>query len=839
MSSPCRWALAAGVAAAVLIVLPHESLATHGLPHATVRVWDGLANGLGSRPNAAAADTAGITGHVATNDAPLTIVNVYRHQSSTTPPTLACPTRDPITGLNTAFASGLVFWNPLLDPASSAFNFKCYGVSGGQPAAIDLNRYTGDTWVSNPTNTDTSLTSTGQLWVNFRGTDNFRGYVFPSGRGIWGVLVDAATGYVWFTQLFVGKISRLDPATNSVTSWTVGGNPHYLARDPDGRIYATVRNGGGSLTDQIVRLNPSTNETTRWNVPGASSFANDQERVANGIAIDADGGVWFSETLSASQAVAIARLGPGPDGVLGTADDEITEFTKPGLSEPLATATVGSDAPADFHARNLQVFATEGGGNAVTVVTAREAVGTTTTVPASSSTVNPDPAPETPLVRDFSRTPFTTTIVPAVPVVIDGLDGAADLVGDTKTADDERIPGMLRFPFGTIGAFPSGMTEVIGGNRVYGTFRDSGKVFELTSGAVIATPSATNQPPVALCQNQTVAADDACAATVSVNAGSYDPDGGPVSITQSPASFTGVGASTATVTVTDDQSATATCTAVVTVEDRTAPGITCPAPQTVECTNRAGTATVRATATDTCDPNVAATCQTPDGGSYPLGTTSVSCGATDAAGNSGSCAATVTVVDMLAPSISCSAPQVVECTSPGGTAATVSASATDQCDGVVLANCETPAVYVLGVTPVVCSATDAAGHTGTCSTTVQVVDTAPPSATCVPSVNPSGKHVPAASGPNQDGFYRVGASDLCTASAGIVIALGSTMLVDGETIKITQTPGASGVRLVNTMGPGAIKHFHVGPGDAVVVAQDASGNRASVGCPVPPETRGE
>lgn len=826
MSSPCRWALAAGVAALVLIVLPRESLATHvdasgdTLPHASVKVWDGLANGLGSRPNAAVADTAGITGHVATNDAPLTIVNVYR-QTGTNP--YRCG----------AGAAGLVFWNPATNV------FKCYAVAGGQPAAIDVNRSTGDTWVSNPTNGDAA---TGQLWVNLQGTDSFRGYVFGIGAGIWGVLVDPATSDVWFTQRLAGKISRLDPATGSVTSWTIGGRPQRLARDAAGRLYATVQ---AVSADQIVRLDPPTNTVTRWTVPGALSLADDGERMADGIAIDADGGVWFSETLSASQAVAIARLGPGPDGVLGTADDEITEFTKPGLSEPLATATVGSDAPADFPARNLQVFATEGAGNAVTVVTGREAVGTVTVAPASASTLLP--AAEAPLVKSFSRTPLITTIVPAT-AVVDGLDGAADLVGDTKTAgpdgipgnaDDERIPGILRFPFGTIGAFPSGMTEIIGGNRVYGTFRDSGKLFELTSGAVIATPSAANQPPVALCQNQTVPADDACAATVSVNAGSYDPDGGPVSITQSPASFTGVGASTATLTVTDDQSATATCTAVVTVEDRTAPGITCPAPQTVECTNRAGTATVRATATDTCDPNVAATCQTPAGGSYPLGATSVSCGATDAEGNSGSCATTVTVVDTLAPSISCSAPITVECTSPGGTAATVSASATDQCDGVVLANCATPAVYALEVTAVVCSATDAAGHTGSCSTTVQVVDTAPPSATCVPSVNPSGKHVPAASGPNQDGFYRVGASDLCTASGGIVIALGSTMLANGETIKITQTPGASGVRLVNTMGPLAIKHFHVGPGDAVVIAQDASGNQASVRCPVPPETRDE
>jgi len=40
---------------------------------------------------------------------------------------------------------------------------------------------------------------------------------------------------------------------------------------------------------------------------------------------------------------------------------------------------------------------------------------------------------------------------------------------------------------------------------------------------------------------------------------------------------------------------------------------------------------------------------------------------------------------------------------------------------------------------------------------------------------------------------------------------------------------------VNTMGKPGIKHFQVGPGDAVIMATDGSGNTASVICPVPPK----
>lgn len=55
-----------------------------------------------------------------------------------------------------------------------------------------------------------------------------------------------------------------------------------------------------------------------------------------------------------------------------------------------------------------------------------------------------------------------------------------------------------------------------------------------------------------------------------------------------------------------------------------------------------------------------------------------------------------------------------------------------------------------------------------------------------------------------------------------------------ETIKLTQTPGRSGVSLVNTMGLEQIRHFQVGPGDAVITATDGAGNRTTVTCLVAP-----
>jgi hypothetical protein len=71
-----------------------------------------------------------------------------------------------------------------------------------------------------------------------------------------------------------------------------------------------------------------------------------------------------------------------------------------------------------------------------------------------------------------------------------------------------------------------------------------------------------NQGPVARCQNITVAA---CMANASINDGSFDPDGDPVTVTQTPAGPYTEGTTTVTLTVTDNHGASSQCTANVTV----------------------------------------------------------------------------------------------------------------------------------------------------------------------------------------------------------------------------------------------------------------------------------
>ncbi len=90
--------------------------------------------------------------------------------------------------------------------------------------------------------------------------------------------------------------------------------------------------------------------------------------------------------------------------------------------------------------------------------------------------------------------------------------------------------------------------------------------------------SLLNQPPVALCQNVTVPAGSSCSAEASIDNGSYDPDGDPITLAQTPAGPYPPGQTTVTLTVTDSKNASSQCTAVVTVVDQTAPVMTSSSP---------------------------------------------------------------------------------------------------------------------------------------------------------------------------------------------------------------------------------------------------------------------
>src|SRR5262245_54256726 len=226
------------------------------------------------------------------------------------------------------------------------------------------------------------------------------------------------------------------------------------------------------------------------------------------------------------------------------------------------------------------------------------------------------------------------------------------------------------------------------------------------------------------------------------------------------------------------------------------------------------------------DPGDTITLSQSPAGPFGAGTTMVTLTVTDSKGEFSTCTGTVTVLDTEPPTVTCPAPITVECSGGGSAPASFAATARDNCDAAVVSCPASGTSFPLGTTAVTCNAADTAKNASSCTTSVTVVDTKPPMVSCLPGLNPSGSSLPSSDG----GFYTVWAGDSCGAAT---ITFGGIVLQNGETIKITQAPGQSGVSFNNTMGPLAIKHFLVGSGAATLAATDASGNVATTLCLVP------
>lgn len=160
--------------------------------------------------------------------------------------------------------------------------------------------------------------------------------------------------------------------------------------------------------------------------------------------------------------------------------------------------------------------------------------------------------------------------------------------------------------------------------------------------------------------------------------------------------------------------------------DTTPPAIAVPDPVVVEATGPDGAVVTwpTPTATDDTDGNPPVVCSADSGAAFPLGTTTVTCQATDAAGNAATATFIVSVQDTTPPSLAnIPANQTLDATGAGGTIASwPQPAALDIVDGAVPTTC-TPtsgALFSIGTTTVMCSAVDAHGNRATASFTVHV-----------------------------------------------------------------------------------------------------------------------
>lgn len=218
---------------------------------------------------------------------------------------------------------------------------------------------------------------------------------------------------------------------------------------------------------------------------------------------------------------------------------------------------------------------------------------------------------------------------------------------------------------------------------------------------------------------------------VSFSASASDNVDGPVPVSCAPSSGSGfaVGTTTVNCSATDAAGNPGSGSFQVTVADVTPPVVSVPSNMNVSATGASTPVSFSASATDAVDGSVPVSCAPSSGSGFALGTTSVSCSATDAAGNKSTESFQVTVADSLPTFTNVPATIVVEADGPSGSVVDYTApSATDVVDGGVPVTCApaSGSTFALGTTTVKCSATNSSHQTATASFLVTVRDTTPP-----------------------------------------------------------------------------------------------------------------
>ncbi|MFP2927881.1 ELWxxDGT repeat protein [Pyxidicoccus sp. 3LG] len=321
------------------------------------------------------------------------------------------------------------------------------------------------------------------------------------------------------------------------------------------------------------------------------------------------------------------------------------------------------------------------------------------------------------IVKD--STPPAVTCGPDVTVEATGPNGAAVTYAPPAATDAVTAAPTLSFSHESGSVFPVGVTPVTV------TARDgAGNTGTCTFRVTVSEPP---PPPSITCPLDVVAeAAGPEGAPVTFPAATASGGRTPVALTYSHESGSGFafGTTSVTATVRDADGRTASCAFNVTVSDTTPPEVGCSANVTAEAEDGSGAPVVfsSAVAQDAVTPLPSVTTSHAPGGLFPLGTTEVVTTATDDAGNVSSCSFTVTVSDTTAPLITCPADISTTTSSPDGKVVHFPApTAGDPVSTpVVSLSHESGSRFPRGTTPVVATATDAAGNSATCTFQVTV-----------------------------------------------------------------------------------------------------------------------
>lgn len=214
-------------------------------------------------------------------------------------------------------------------------------------------------------------------------------------------------------------------------------------------------------------------------------------------------------------------------------------------------------------------------------------------------------------------------------------------------------------------------------------------------------------------------------------------------------------------------------TQFITVQDITPPAITCPANVTISCESSTLPATTgNVTATDLCGPvftgyTDVVLSQICNG----TGTIERHWTALDGCGNLSQCIQTITITDMIAPTVSCPATITVDCSVGVLPAVTGSPVVSDNCTPVATLNINYTDIEIVplgcnntGTLERTWTVTDACGNTTSCTQLIHITDTLKPTLTCPPPAT-----ISCESSVSPDFTGEATASDNCTPQEFIVI----------------------------------------------------------------------
>ena len=224
------------------------------------------------------------------------------------------------------------------------------------------------------------------------------------------------------------------------------------------------------------------------------------------------------------------------------------------------------------------------------------------------------------------------------------------------------------------------------------------------------------EPIITVPANITDEATGASGATVNYTVTVKDNLDGGITVSCIPVSGSTFAIATTTVSCnsTDQAGNAASSTFTVTVQDTTSPIVTVPSNITMEATSSSGaTVNFTASAADIVDGPLTPTCSPVSGSVFALGTTTISCSATDFAKNTSTSTFTVTVQDTTPPAIESHADIKIDTRKASGVILSYNTPNTlDAVDGAGTANCQpsSGSLFPVGHTTVTCRAIDRHGN---------------------------------------------------------------------------------------------------------------------------------